>query len=976
MRNRKNIIQRFKPGGKKNDCEEGFFKNSEGQCVPIVPDFTETKDGMIYYSGKPYKKGRQDKKGQWTLIDPKTNQEFTTLNEVTVYADPTERKYAEFINSMRDQYESGLYPNITYNYLTGDIDNDNVEWRNYGRAQKSPYATWAEFERAAARRMKRENEGQQEQRREEIIQNAPTISQAGPKRPTWEKALAIATHPLTAFGYSVRGQWDQMPDYFEKGDVNPFDRAIQATAVLAGLRGVAPYLSAPAVIGSRTIPWLTGSNLLWGTGAYLSGDQLIDPNSATRTSINKAIENPTFDNVAGAIGNTGLTALGFYGLPVRSGLLSLGDDFARGVNYVANMPSSKVLFQSPQQRLNNPISYRLATGLESGFRGTIAQKLNNYQVKQLGKKYDKLNNQLFDLNKSGQGNSELAKDVFNQKQEISNQILKKYKDLDDWRIFNYSGLPIKDIGLGGGEGRVFLNALDDNQLVKIGNYLGDERSIQNLINIGKTYKPQGAEIAFPTGYVKFGNKTWSNESVPMAQFLPRLKFSPSTFGLKNYNQIGKTIDELDQLGVGIDYQGSGNIGSVGDKLGLVDLTYIGKPGNRIVTGDLANYRFGLNKSLEERIQSQIPRFKLPIQGGWGESGNYLALGEDVSQYFTGVAQNADNTITSVGNKILDDLGSPEGIRRLRNQFKEANSNLTDEQLDYLVANRINEAQTAIQNNTSRFFLDKGRGMMGSESAPFVSRLFPAGNAQFISQTPFKNINSFNAPTELFPQNTVGNIPNTLNLSKPSGNQLFANPNYDPGTIALSDFTQGSRSSAAHEVAHSLQATGEMPIDQQVREFYQQNRGLVDDYIKSLGDEQVARDFKYFMDANGRTYKNENLPFIAEFRQSMLDHGLINSRYQPINPSKLNEAAGYVASIDLNNLPNAGSNFLRGNRIIKFTPPSLYQGLSDLMNRAPLSTIGATGASGLGLNFILNKSNNKSSEFLRGGLINYLRGYKK
>ncbi len=388
MRNRKNIIQRFKPGGKKNDCEEGFFKNSEGQCVPIVPDFTETKDGMIYYSGKPYKKGRQDKKGQWTLIDPKTNQEFTTLNEVTVYADPTERKYAEFINSMRDQYESGLYPNITYNYLTGDIDNDNVEWRNYGRAQKSPYATWAEFERAAARRMKRENEGQQEQRREEIIQNAPTISQAGPKRPTWEKGLAIATHPLTAFGYSVRGQWDQMPDYFEKGDVNPFDRAIQATAALAGLRGVAPYLSAPAVIGSRTIPWLTGSNLLWGTGAYLSGDQLIDPNSATRTSINQAVENPTFDNVAGAIGNTGLTGLGFYGLPVRSGLLSLGDDFTRAGQYLTTQTPLRNAYKY------NPWAFKTQKGKiyrqvgQAGFDDAITE----------GKIFDKGQKQFLEVN--------------------------------------------------------------------------------------------------------------------------------------------------------------------------------------------------------------------------------------------------------------------------------------------------------------------------------------------------------------------------------------------------------------------------------------------------------------------------------------------------------------------------------------------------------------------------------------------------
>jgi hypothetical protein len=45
-------------------------------------------------------------------------------------------------------------------------------------------------------------------------------------------------------------------------------------------------------------------------------------------------------------------------------------------------------------------------------------------------------------------------------------------------------------------------------------------------------------------------------------------------------QIKNHLNELNKLGVGIDYQGAGNIGSVGNKLGLVDLTYVGTPGNR------------------------------------------------------------------------------------------------------------------------------------------------------------------------------------------------------------------------------------------------------------------------------------------------------------------------------------------------------------------------------------------------------------
>jgi len=82
------------------------------------------------------------------------------------------------------------------------------------------------------------------------------------------------------------------------------------------------------------VPGLTTNNLLWGAGAYLSGDQIIDPKSETRTSINKAIQNPTASNIVDATGNTLLTGLGFAGIPVKSGLTSFADDVSRGTKYL------------------------------------------------------------------------------------------------------------------------------------------------------------------------------------------------------------------------------------------------------------------------------------------------------------------------------------------------------------------------------------------------------------------------------------------------------------------------------------------------------------------------------------------------------------------------------------------------------------------------------------------------------------------
>ena len=154
-------------------------------------------------------------------------------------------------------------------------------------------------------------------------QDINLAEQAARQNKTVEQVIAERDRPLTLTEKILMGSALAIP-------------AIAGAAVTAPAwaPAVGAALSAP-ILGTAG---LTASNLLWGLGAYLSGDQLIDPNSATRTSINQAIENPTFDNVAGAIGTTGLTGLGFAGLPVRSGLLSLGDDFTRAGQYLTQGP--------------------------------------------------------------------------------------------------------------------------------------------------------------------------------------------------------------------------------------------------------------------------------------------------------------------------------------------------------------------------------------------------------------------------------------------------------------------------------------------------------------------------------------------------------------------------------------------------------------------------------------------------------------
>ena len=149
---------------------------------------------------------------------------------------------------------------------------------------------------------------------------------------------------------------------------------------------------------------------------------------------------------------------------------------------------------------------------------------------------------------------------------------------------DYSGLPITRAfdkyghSLGGGQGKLFNNLLNDKEYIKYGTYFGDNNDMQNLINVGKTYNNPLVEAAFPTEAFTVGDRHW-NSGQKFVQFMPKLDYRSTPFSISDNDKFN-IIKDLSDQGVGIDYSGADNIGGVGDKLGLVDLTYIGKPGQR------------------------------------------------------------------------------------------------------------------------------------------------------------------------------------------------------------------------------------------------------------------------------------------------------------------------------------------------------------------------------------------------------------
>jgi len=289
----------------------------------------------------------------------------------------------------------------------------------------------------------------------------------------------------------------------------------------------------------------------------------------------------------------------------------------KGLNQVskniANTPKLSLAFQSPAERLVNPEAYKVLTGRSSGIRGNILEGYYNLKQKNILKAQNKLNNKVFDARRSNQ--DDLAESFIEKRDVLNNDYDKIQKTINDWRL-KYSGLPITPTNMGGGQGSIFKNNLNQNELIKVGSYFGNEQSLNNLVELGKTYNNPNVAAAFPTKAIPFTKTVESNglvgQNINAAQFMPKLDYNSGLYSASEImtpEQIKFHLNNLNELGLGIDYTGSaGNIGRVGDKLGLVDLTYVGPAGKRTT-----NYfdREGLfNPTF--RNQEVLGRFKYDI----------------------------------------------------------------------------------------------------------------------------------------------------------------------------------------------------------------------------------------------------------------------------------------------------------------------------------------------------------------------------
>jgi hypothetical protein len=350
------------------------------------------------------------------------------------------------------------------------------------------------------------------------------------------------------------------------------------------------------------------------------------------------------------------------------------------------------------------------------------------------------------------------------------------------------------------------------------------------------------------------------------------------------------------------------------------------------------------------------------------------------------AATAAQTIDSEGTRIINRMKTPEGMRRMKAMFKKADPNLTDEQLNYAIENRLREMEVARDYSWPKLYqqfddfpdLKKQLG-----DADIKSNIFPNRNAHYSPGNIHPNAPQISfAPDEMIsgtfkkPKGSAvvidpktGSIDwnkSVLQLAKPHRYESFVDPNFQPGQITLGKGLELNKKIAGHEFIHALQGSGVTPIDDELRGLIRVNNPF--DKLWNVGarlSPQLRGDFRYFQKGSG---KREAYPFLEELRTRMLEKKIIADDYETITAGKLLKARMDAATAGL-------SNFKEGTRLIKFTAPWKYKDLARIMNEAP-AVAPAIGVGAAAVAADQKKEGGEKTEYKGPSIVDYLatKGY--
>jgi hypothetical protein len=355
--------------------------------------------------------------------------------------------------------------------------------------------------------------------------------------------------------------------------------------------------------------------------------------------------------------------------------------------------------------------------------------------------------------------------------------------------------------------------------------------------------------------------------------------------------------------------------------------------------DLSNFRTYKKDWLQGYKQLDNPR----MSGGVGSNVSYNTAPSNSLDMPTSqmsreqklqLMNDVDNFIRREGEVMTEQLNSPEGRKRLRNQFEQANPNLSNIQLAELIDNRLESVALTTRLNRAKWLKARYDSLPNDvEKERFLdfedfNYFFPYKNAHYGHQSLFVTRQG-NETTD-----------NLLDLSKGIKTNSFLSNDPAPGYITLGPGFTTSKPTLSHEVGHSIQKGGKMPLDNELNKLVStfgtnpSLKSFVDDSYRVLNLKGGVKEFNnlynqlnYFKKGSkGR----EPTAFARELRQAMLDQGVIKDIYQEITPEILNKAKRKMPTLN------------DDNRLLHIVPQYDYKKLSSLMNKLPVAVPAAVG----------------------------------
>jgi len=411
----------------------------------------------------------------------------------------------------------------------------------------------------------------------------------------------------------------------------------------------------------------------------------------------------------------GLEQLPEVGVNLAKGLYKAGNT---GIDLAKTNPQA--WFKTPEQLLETPDLYRSVRG-ETTWKDPVG-KLNKFVDDSKIKSSLKRENELL-KQYPGFENRKTRIPLQQEEQNLRYAIEKA----SEKRNLERTKLPIKPVltqqgtHLGGGQGRIYVNTLNPEEVVKLGTFPGTSADLDNLVKAGKDLEgmPLMENVAFPTKGFTI-NKPIPKGSVQLkgnseaVQFMP-WKGNPLNaenpvnvplgYGIpsdKAKRELQFMAQTLDDKNVGIDYFGQNNMmyDPKSDSYKLVDLNYVDDPksawdwnkldkpvkqriedkfGYTIPEGELPlELEFANSKSIKpmlgEKIGDNTGRFNLGVYN-FKDYPQYIAKvedpasvaatqGLDADQYINAMVERTKNLDSSQFAKVLKTVEGKEGKRVL------------------------------------------------------------------------------------------------------------------------------------------------------------------------------------------------------------------------------------------------------------------------------------------------------------------------